>query len=238
MHGRCGLVVGSPAHRSLKAAVGGTHEVLVEDGRAASPRRTSKRARFFTPENRILLEAAALLHDVGYLINYSSHHKHSYHLIMHADLPGLTRRDVEVIANVGRYHRLSEPKMNHRNFAQLAKPDRRLVRVLAGILRVCDGLDRTHTQCVEGIDVIVDRRRSRAVLGIKAATEPSVDIWGAQRKSGLFAKAVKLEPVLEWQPLKGMSGVLSPAPAPAITVPDRPATQVQITKGKGVAAVG
>jgi len=215
--------VNSNDNDSSRAQASGPRNTQPEcaDAHAHPP---SKLAAVFTPENRILLEAAALLHDVGYLINYSSHHKHSYHLVMHADLQGFTRREVEVIANVGRYHRLSEPKKSHRNFAQLSKPDRRLVRVLAGILRVCDGLDRTHTQSVEGIDVSIDRRRSRAVLGIRSISEPSVDIWGAQRKSGLFAKMLKLDPVIEWSPVAASTpdaSVPTPiSPVPSIVVRD------------------
>src|SRR6185312_6969957 len=74
------------------------------------------------------------------------HHKHAYHLIMHGDLRGFSAREIELIANVARYHRRAYPKKRHRNLAHLDRGERRLIRRLSGILRVADGLDRTHSQ--------------------------------------------------------------------------------------------
>ncbi len=136
---------------------------------------------------RELLEAAALLHDVGYLISYTNHHKHSYHIIMHGDLVGFTSRERAIIANVARYHRRSEPKKKHTGFARLPAPDRALVVRLAAILRVADGLDRTHTQSVG--DAILRREHDGFSLRVLAPSESAVDIWGAERKSPLFERA-------------------------------------------------
>lgn len=151
---------------------------------------------------RELLEAAGVLHDVGYYINYAKHHKHSYHLIVHSDLPGFTHREIEVIANVARYHRRGGPKNKHSHFAKLSPADQQLVMRLAAILRIVDGLDRAHAQLVT--NVRVELRKNAAWFIADAAQEPAVDIWGANRKSGLFAKAFGLEPRFDWtgsQPL-------------------------------------
>jgi exopolyphosphatase/guanosine-5'-triphosphate,3'-diphosphate pyrophosphatase len=151
----------------------------------------------FGAEARLLLEAASLLHDVGYLINYAQHHKHSFHLITHADLPGFTTRQVRVIANVARYHRAAEPKLKHRTFAALGEGDRALVRQLAGVLRVADGLDRTHMQSVAGVRVKVGK--GVAAFEVRAEREPSVDMWGAVRKAGLFKDVFGVLPEFEWR---------------------------------------
>lgn len=148
-------------------------------------------------EARLLLEAAAYLHDIGYLINYAKHHKHSYHLIIHADLPGLTSRQIQVIACVARYHRSAEPRPRHTGYAALPEPDRALVRVLAGILRFADGLDRTHMQSVKGLSLRVNK--ADVFITVDAADEPSVDLWGAARKSELFRTSLGLRPHLEWR---------------------------------------
>src|SRR5256885_3691553 len=74
---------------------------------------------------RDILQAAALLHDIGYLINHEEHHKHAYHLIMHGDLRGFSSREIELIANVARYHRRAPPKKTHANFARLDRGQRR-----------------------------------------------------------------------------------------------------------------
>ena len=100
---------------------------------------------------RRLLEAAALLHDVGYFIGYSGHHKHSYHLIRHARLFGFTPREQEIVANIARYHRKALPKKKHENFVHLAAEDQELVRRLGGILRLADGLDRRRAGLVREV---------------------------------------------------------------------------------------
>lgn len=162
-----------------------------------------------TPEARTLLESAAILHDCGYHINYDKHHLHSYHLIVHSDLAGFSRREIEIVANVARYHRGGEPKASHAPWAALARGDRELVRRLGAILRLADGLDRTHTQTVRGAAVRLDK--GRAVFVLDAEKEPAVDVWGSHRKSGLFTSVFGLEPAYEW------------AGAPVAPVPERAA---------------
>jgi exopolyphosphatase/guanosine-5'-triphosphate,3'-diphosphate pyrophosphatase len=155
---------------------------------------------------RDILEAAALLHDIGYLVNHSKHHKHAYHLIMHGDLRGFSPGDVELIANVARYHRRATPKKSHENFVRLDRPDRELVRQLSSILRVADGLDRTHGQAVEHLEVDVSDDVVR--IGVAAPTNPHVDLGDAERKAVLFEKVFGVRLELVWQrPRKnGVSG--------------------------------
>jgi len=150
---------------------------------------------------RDILEAAALLHDVGYLINHSKHHKHAYHLIMHGDLRGFSPGEVEIIANVARYHRRAFPKRSHENFAGLDKNDRRLVRQLAGILRVAEGLDRTHGQAIQGLQVAIDGDEVKVV--VEAEADPRVEISDAIRKSPLFEETFGVDLAIEWSRQKG-----------------------------------
>ena len=147
-------------------------------------------------EAREILQAGALLHDIGYLISHSKHHKHAYHLIMHGDLPRFSAREVELIANVARYHRRAYPKKKHENYSRLDKEDRKLVRRIAGILRVADGLDRAHSQVVTGVRAVVER--DRVILLVGAAEPPQVELWDANRKAGLFEKAFNTSLHLEW----------------------------------------
>lgn len=140
---------------------------------------------------RDLLQAAALLHDIGYLINHEKHHKHAYHLIMHGDLRGFSAREIELIANVARYHRRAFPRRKHRNFARLDRGERRLVRRLSGILRVADGLDRTHGQTVSGVRCRVGDGWVRVL--VTASRDPDIELEDARRKSDLFARAFRSE---------------------------------------------
>jgi exopolyphosphatase / guanosine-5'-triphosphate,3'-diphosphate pyrophosphatase len=148
------------------------------------------------PDGRELLEAAALLHDIGYVINHAKHHKHAYHLILHGDLQGFTQRELEIVACVARYHRKAFPSKRHSAFARLERADRRLVRALAGLLRVADGLDRTHTQRISAVTCGV--HRGYVAFAIQARTDPRVEIWDAERKGGLFQRAFDAEPRFAW----------------------------------------
>ncbi|OLD94232.1 MAG: hypothetical protein AUG79_09200 [Gemmatimonadetes bacterium 13_1_20CM_4_69_16] len=145
---------------------------------------------------RDILRAAALLHDIGYLINHEEHHKHAYHLIMHGDLRGFSSREIELIANVARYHRRAAPKKAHANFARLDRGERRLVRRLSGVLRVADGLDRAHGQAVQGVRCRVGDGWVRML--VRATRDPAIELEDATRKAGLFERAFRAGLTLSW----------------------------------------
>jgi exopolyphosphatase/guanosine-5'-triphosphate,3'-diphosphate pyrophosphatase len=140
------------------------------------------------PEERQTLADAALLHDIGYHINYDKHHKHSYHLISHADLLGMTPPEQVLIANVARYHRGAEPRKTHENFGPLSKEARDRVRRLAAILRVADGFDRGHASAVEDIRVRwMERALRLTAVPSPKASNIRLELWGASKKSGLLS---------------------------------------------------
>jgi exopolyphosphatase/guanosine-5'-triphosphate,3'-diphosphate pyrophosphatase len=141
--------------------------------------------------DRQTLADAALLHDSGYHISYERHHKHSYHLILHADLLGMAPSEQVVIANVARYHRGSAPKKKQRNFGKLDKTLRRRIERLSALLRVADGFDRGHVSAVSELKV---RWLQRALRITPAPSDQRgamrLEIWGANRKSGLLADLI------------------------------------------------
>jgi exopolyphosphatase/guanosine-5'-triphosphate,3'-diphosphate pyrophosphatase len=147
-----------------------------------------RRALKLPPYGRELVQAAALLHDIGYLVCHSQHHKHAYHLIINSGIAGYSSRELELIGNIARYHRRAPPKKSHENFARLRPRDRKLVRILSGILRVADGLDRTHTQRVRSVRVRVSEGFMRLLL--QARSSPQVEVWDAYRKSSLLEKTI------------------------------------------------
>jgi exopolyphosphatase/guanosine-5'-triphosphate,3'-diphosphate pyrophosphatase len=145
--------------------------------------------------DRKILEAAALLHDVGYFIAYSSHHKHSYHLIRHAELFGFTPRERELIAQVARYHRKSLPKRKHETFQSLNEEDQQRVGQLGGILRLADGLDRRRNAAVQSIACEIGG--TTLTIRLNGTEDMSLEIFGATAKKDLFEKAFGLRVVLE-----------------------------------------
>jgi exopolyphosphatase/guanosine-5'-triphosphate,3'-diphosphate pyrophosphatase len=144
---------------------------------------------YLRPEDRELIEAAALLANVGYLINFEGHHKHSYHLILNSELAGFEQSQLQLLANVARYHRGAPPKQKHEQYRELSTTDQRRVAALAAILRLALALDRTHQQHVEEVRTRVADDRVRIL--IKARGDAEVDLWAAQRKVELFEKVFK-----------------------------------------------
>jgi exopolyphosphatase/guanosine-5'-triphosphate,3'-diphosphate pyrophosphatase len=145
----------------------------------------------FGPRERLLLQAAALLHDIGDYVRYDGHHKHSYYLIMHAEILGLLPEERAVVANIARYHRKSAPDIDHPNFRELDKVSRGKVRALAAILRLADALDREHRGKVEDVRAEVDGRR--AVLRLGGQADRELEEWAVVHKSELFRDVFDLE---------------------------------------------
>lgn len=137
-------------------------------------------------EERALLNAAAMLHDVGAFVSYNRHHKHSYYLLYHADLPGFTDRERALIATIARYHRRSPPKDRHEIFQLLAPEERIIVRRLAAILRVADGLDRGHKRNVRSLKI--QKRQRGLVVDVFSEEGGELEIWAAQQKAELLAE--------------------------------------------------
>lgn len=138
-------------------------------------------------ESRLLLEAAALLHDIGHIVNHRGHHKHGEYLVRNADLAGLAGERRQIAACVVRYHnRKSEPAGHHSGFGALDAPQRRRVRALAALLRIAEGFDHSHQQNITRIEASF----KRGEIGLRAASrrDAAEDIHDAQRGAALFER--------------------------------------------------
>ncbi len=137
-------------------------------------------------QDRELLEYAGLMHDIGYHISHRKHHKHALYLIRNSDLRGFREDEINLMANVARYHRRSTPHKRHPAYKELDKSLRKRVKKLSGILRVADGLDRSHYQNVRELEII--KEEEKILLRISTESDPELEIWGAMRKCSLFEK--------------------------------------------------
>lgn len=141
--------------------------------------------------DRRMLADAALLHDVGYHINYEKHNKHSYHLISHADLLGMTPAEQIGIAHIARYHRGSPPKKSHRAFGSLDRVLRERIVKLSALLRLADGFDRGHIGAVARLKVRWTGDVLRVLVSeAEGATTVRLECWGASRKRGLLEQVL------------------------------------------------
>jgi len=104
--------------------------------------------------DRLLLEVAALLHDIGIYVNLRGHHKHSQYLLSVSEIFGLSRDDMAIVSNVARYHRRATPNKSHLPYMALDSDTRVLVNKLAAILRVANALDADHLQKVRDVRVV------------------------------------------------------------------------------------
>jgi exopolyphosphatase/guanosine-5'-triphosphate,3'-diphosphate pyrophosphatase len=142
---------------------------------------------------RLLLHSAALLHDVGDYVRYDGHHKHSYYLILHSDIMGLTPDERAIVANVARYHRKSPPDASHPNFRDLDKEARAKVRGLAAILRIADALDREHLGKVKNVRAEIDGKKRQLSLHIAGNEERELEEWTVRAKSDLLRDVYDLD---------------------------------------------
>jgi exopolyphosphatase/guanosine-5'-triphosphate,3'-diphosphate pyrophosphatase len=132
---------------------------------------------------REILEASCLLHDIGYYISHDLHHKHSYYLISNCIMPGFTNDETEIIALIARYHRKSHPKKKHPEFMKLTKERQDIVKTLASMLRIAEGIDRRQNLLVKDIKIQLSAKEIDFIL-IPIDEEKSIEIelWGADRR--------------------------------------------------------
>lgn len=139
-----------------------------------------------SPEEPELVEAAALLHDVGLTVDYDAHHKHSSYLILGSGLPGFTPREVALIALMARYHRKGTPQLGP--FAALCEDgDEQLLLRGAALLRIAEQLERNRDQVVRAARL--RRDDDGVVLELDATGDTSVARWGAERQGELWQRA-------------------------------------------------
>jgi exopolyphosphatase/guanosine-5'-triphosphate,3'-diphosphate pyrophosphatase len=128
------------------------------------------------------LEFASLLHDTGAHISYERHHRHSYYLIKNGELRGFDPEEIEIVALLARYHRQATPKKAHEGYGLLKGPLRRTVKTLAAMLRLAEGLDRSHTQIVTAVDVVP--KGDAYVIRLRVAGDAELELWAAHRHAG------------------------------------------------------
>lgn len=138
--------------------------------------------------HRECLEYAAILHDIGYLINSRQHHKHAYYLIKHSDLSGLTADEIDIIANVARYQWRALPGKKHDGFASLPPETQHVIKILSALLRIADGLDRSQFAVVQSVDVKVGKT---VIITLHVSGDAELEIWAARGRSDLFRKVFK-----------------------------------------------
>ena len=150
------------------------------------------------PESREWLEYASLLHDVGHHIGHRDHHRHSQYLIANSELLGFRKGEVEMIGLVTRYHQKAVPKDDDEGFGDLSKSDRQVVRGLSALLRLADGLDRSHYSVVK--HVVVQLRGSKATFVLQTeGDDAELEEGEGERRVPLLAELLGVDTAFEIQ---------------------------------------
>ncbi len=136
--------------------------------------------------DRRILQAAALLHDIGQFVSFQAHHKHSQYLISHSELPNFSHHEMQLVANVARYHRKAHPGDHHPAFMALDENERVRVTRLASLLRVADALDREHVQRVA--DLTAKLSDDALTLWLDGTAGLLMEGWSMKKKANLFHK--------------------------------------------------
>jgi exopolyphosphatase/guanosine-5'-triphosphate,3'-diphosphate pyrophosphatase len=145
--------------------------------------------------DRELLEYAGLLHDIGYHINRKNHHKHSHYLIQNAELRGFLPDEIDIMSTAVRYHAGSVPKVRHGLLEDMEPSAARRALKLGAILRLAEGLDRSHFQNVRALEARLTKNKLK--LRLSTESDPELDVWGSLRGADLFKKVYGVEVVVD-----------------------------------------
>jgi exopolyphosphatase/guanosine-5'-triphosphate,3'-diphosphate pyrophosphatase len=148
-----------------------------------------------TPHDALLLQVAAILHEVGTFISPRAHHKHSEYIILNSEIFGLDRLDVTLVALIARYHRHAMPRLDHPSYSALTTDDRIRICKLAAILRVADALERTHDQRVSQIEI--RRAPGKLRLRLPSIADAAVERLAMASKADLFEQVFGLAVVID-----------------------------------------
>jgi exopolyphosphatase/guanosine-5'-triphosphate,3'-diphosphate pyrophosphatase len=138
------------------------------------------------PRERLLLQVAALLHDIGIVVSLRAHHKHSQYLLSASQIFGLSNDDLAVVSNVARYHRRGLPQKSHLPYIALDRHDRMIVNKLAAIVRLANALDAEHLQKVQ--DVHLARQEDEWVLDMVGSGDLTMERMAAQARADMFGE--------------------------------------------------
>lgn len=145
---------------------------------------------------REYLWSATILHNSGLYISHSSHHKHSYYLIRNAELLGFSEIEIELIAQIARYHRKSKPKRKHETYACLSDNHRKIIKQLSAILRLAIALDRRQIGAIKELECQYDSEYRQLHLHLTPAQpddDCSLELWNLDYKKPIFEQEFQVK---------------------------------------------
>ena len=154
-----------------------------------------KRIHGMGDRERLLLRLCAILHDCGKYISMQNLSECSYNIIKSTEIIGLTWREREIIANVVRF--------NHGDFiyyenggsaSGLTQKDYMIVTKLTAILRLANGLDRSHKK--KFTDVRIRLREGQLLITVSAKKDITLEKGLFGRRADFFEEIFSVRPVI------------------------------------------
>jgi exopolyphosphatase/guanosine-5'-triphosphate,3'-diphosphate pyrophosphatase len=163
----------------------------------------------WTKTEKELLWVAAVLHNCGIYVNHGAHHKHSYYLIRNSEVLGYSENELEVIANIARYHRKSKPKKRHPDYIKLSEYQQLMVRQLSAILRIAVALDRRQIGAIADLECKYDPEYKTLHLHLFAASpddDCALELWSLDYKKPVFEEEFGVKLVSTLAHMKTVEG--------------------------------
>lgn len=133
---------------------------------------------------RTLLEVSSILHDVGMFIRAADHNLHSYYIIKHSEIFGLSSEDINLVALISLFHKGKATLQNEAEVKMLPRASRLIILKLCAILRVADAFDRSHRQRVR--DYTISFSKDSITIRIKGHEHMGLERLAVQEKADLF----------------------------------------------------
>lgn len=144
---------------------------------------------------RFLLRLSATLHDIGKFISPTNHYIHSYNIIRASSLLGISLEEIEIIANVARYHSKQIPQWNHENFRKLSEKNRVIVAKLVAMIRLADSLDRSHRQKIK--ELKIELKEKEIIFRVDSTEDILLEEWTFETKAEFFKEVFGMTPILK-----------------------------------------
>jgi len=143
---------------------------------------------------RFLLKLAVILHDTGKFISLNEHYLHSYEIVMACEILGISNKELEIVANISRYHSKEIPSVGHANFMQMDETNRLVTAKLVALIRIADALDRSHNQKISEIKVTFEN--NEVTVRVDSTEDILLEEWAFETKAEFFQEVFGIAPVI------------------------------------------
>jgi Exopolyphosphatase len=154
----------------------------------------TKKLHKLEQRERLYLQVASILHDVGIFVDASNHCVQSYNIIQSQNIIGFSNRDLQLTANIAKYHSEEIPMESHKSYYMLSDKDKMTVSILSAILRLAEALDISHLQKIKEIKLLEDK--DLLYFNLSADEDIMLEEWNFINNSDFFEEVLGVKPLI------------------------------------------